>query len=184
MKNIYDIYEGILSNTDDVLKDGDLHAEELRVMHRLHTLMAIAGVDVSGEKLFTGEIETLAQAGWYSERMEENERKLGKWRYLYCRCFGKWLERLTADELGMSLYVSNMQDAEKLAAAIEAYAKKEGYLKKTKNIRIVGRYYDDRGNNFTKGQLQIEVQKVDKDGNVVKSKTFGSVSVMYLFDCK
>jgi hypothetical protein len=83
----------------------------------------------------------------------------------------------------MSLYVADMAAAEKLAAAIEDYVKKEGYLKKTKNIRIVGRYYDDRGNNFTKGQLQLEVQKVDKDGNVVKTKN-GSVSIMYLFDCK
>ena len=184
MKNIYDIYEGILSNTDDVLKDGDLHAKYLRVMHRLHPLMAMAGVSDNVEKLFTDKLDKMGQLGWYSERMEDTERKFGAGRWFYCRQFGKLLERLSIEELGMSLYVSNMQDAEKLAAAIEAYAKKEGYLKKTKNIRIVGRYYDDRGNNFTKGQLQLEIQKVDKVGNVVKTKSFGSVSVMYLFDCK
>ena len=98
---------------------------------------------------------------------------------------------LEADKKGAQQMVANtsikvfmkMQDAEKLAAAIEAYVKKEGYIKKAKNIRVVARYYDDTGNYFTKGQLQIEVQKVDKDGNVVKTKN-GSVSVMYLFDCK
>jgi hypothetical protein len=183
MKNIYDIYEGILSNTDDVLKDGDYHAEDLRVMHRLHPLMAMAGVSDNVEKLFTNKLDSFAQIGWYSERMEDTERKFGAGRWFYCRQFGKLLERLSIEELGMSLHVADMAAAEKLAVAIEDYVKKEGYLKKAKNIRIVGRYYDDRGNNFTKGQLQLEVQKVDKDGNVVKTKN-GSVSIMYLFDCK
>mgnify|MGYP007112534643 CR=1 FL=1 len=183
MKNIYDIYEGILSNTDDVLKDGDYHAEDLRVMHRLHPLMAMAGVSDNVEKLFTNKLDSFAQIGWYSERMEDTERKFGAGRWFYCRQFGKLLERLSIEELGMSLHVADMTAAEKLAAAIEDYVKKEGYLKKTKNIRIVGRYYGDKGNNFTKGQLQLEVQKVDKDGNVVKTKN-GSVSIMYLFDCK
>jgi hypothetical protein len=183
MKNIYDIYEGILSDTDTVLKDGDYHTEELRVMHRLHPLMAMAGVSDNVEKLFTNKLDSFAQIGWYSERMEDTERKFGAGRWFYCRQFGKLLERLSIEELGMSLHVADMAAAEKLAVAIEDYVKKEGYLKKAKNIRIVGRYYDDRGNNFTKGQLQLEVQKVDKDGNVVKTKN-GSVSIMYLFDCK
>ena len=114
--------------------------------------------------------------------MEDTERKFGAGRWFYCRQFGKLLERLSIEELGMSLHVADMAAAEKLAAAIENYVKKEGYLKKTKNIRSVGRYYDD-DRYFTKGQLQLEVQKIDKDGNVVKTKN-GSVSIMYLFDCK
>ena len=183
MKNIYDIYEGILSDTDTVLKDGDYHAEDLRVMHRLHPLMAMAGVSDNVEKLFTNKLDSFAQIGWYSERMEDTERKFGAGRWFYCRQFGKLLERLSIDMLGVSLHVTDMTAAEKLAAVIEDYVKKEGYLKKTKNIRIVGRYYDDKGNNFTKGQLQLEVQKVDKDGNVIKTKN-GPVSIMYLFDCK
>ena len=182
MKNIYDIYESILSDIDTVLKDGDYHIEELRVMHRLHPLMTMAGVSDNVEKLFTNKLDSFAQIGWYSERMEDTERKFGAGRWFYCRQFGKLLERLSIEELGMSLHVADMAAAEKLAAAIENYVKKEGYLKKTKNIRIVGRYYDD-DRYFTKGQLQLEVQKIDKDGNVVKTKN-GSVSIMYLFDCK
>ena len=177
------LYESILADVEDTLAIGDKIADDMHVMHKYHPLEAIAGVSDNAEKLFTNKLDEFVQAGWYSERMEATERKYGGGRWFYCRMFGKWLERLTTDELDMSLYVSKMQDAEKLATAIEAYAKKEGYLKKTKNIRVVGKYFDDTGKYFTKGQLQIEVQKVDKDGNVVKTKN-GSVSVMYLFDCK
>lgn len=177
------LYESILADVEDNLTIGDKIADDMSVMHKYHPLMTIAGVSDNAEKLFTNKLDEFAQSAWYSERMDASERKYGTGRWFYCRMFGKLLERLSTEELGTSLCISKMQDAEKLAAAIEAYVKKEGYIKKTKNIRIVGRYYDDRGNNFTKGQLQLEVQKVDKDGNVVKTKN-GSVSVMYLFDCK
>jgi hypothetical protein len=177
------LYESVLADMENTLTTGDKIADDMSIMHKYHPLLTIAGVSDNVEKLFTNKLDEFAQVAWYSERMEMTERKYGASRWFYCRNFGKLLERLSDKELGMSLYVSKMQDAEKLAAAIEAYVKKEGYLKKTKNIRIVGRYYDDNGNYFTKGQLQIEVQKVDKDGNVVKTKN-GSVAVMYLFDCK
>lgn len=192
MKTLYEsilndsvIPEGLLSDMENTLTAGDKIADDMSVMHKYHPLLAIAGVSDNAEKLFTNKLDEFAQAAWYSERMDTSERKFGAGRWFYCRMFAKLLERLGTEELGTSLYVSKMQDAEKLAAAVEAYVKKEGYIKKAKNIRIVGRYYDRGGSNnsFTKGQLQIEIQKVDKDGNVVKTRN-GDVSVMYLFDCK
>lgn len=184
MKSLYSyVQESILDNVETNIAKGQEIVDDMSVMYKHHPLLTIAGVSDNAEKLFTNKLDKFAQAAWYSERMEASERKYGTGRWFYCRMFGKLLERLSIDELGMSLCISKMQDAEKLAAAIEAYVKKEGYIKKAKNIRVVARYYDDTGNYFTKGQLQIEVQKVDKDGNVVKTKN-GSVSVMYLFDCK
>ena len=179
------LYESILADVEDTLAIGDKIADDMSVMYKYHPLMAIAGVSDNAEKLFTDKLDEFAQTAWYSERMDTTERMHGVHRWFYCRMFGKLLERLSTEVLGTSLYVSKMQDAEKLAEAVEAYVKKEGYIKKAKNIRIVGRYFPRSGSNnsFTKGQLQLEIQKVDKDGNVVKTKK-GNVSVMYLFDCK
>ena len=62
-----------------------------------------------------------------------------------------------------------MSTAENAASTIEKLAKKTGLLKNAKNIKVVGRYFDASPNdNFDRGQLQIEVQKVDKEGNIVK----------------
>lgn len=176
------LYEGILADMEDTIKMGDEQADELKHFYAMHPLVGIAGVGDNVEKLFTNELDKFYQEEWKSPKMYESDLRYRDRRYPNCQHFGKWLERLTMDELKTSFNITSMVDAEKFAKIVEEYAKKTGVLKNTRNIRIVGRYYKD-SHSFTKGQLQFDVQKIDKYGEVVRTK-HGNTAILYVFDCK
>ena len=183
------LYEGILSDMETTIETGTKQADELKHFYASHPLVGIAGVSESAEKMFTTELDKFFQEEWKSPKMYNNDLKHRDRRYPNCQHFGKWLERLTMDDLNVSFNITSMSDAEKFAKVVEEYAKKTGVLKNTRNLRIVGRYYKSNDNawtdsvHFSKGQFQLDVQKIDKWGEVAKTK-FGRVAVLYVFDCK
>lgn len=184
MKSIINIYESLLDNIDNTMANGRKWMADMNVMHTYHELSVIVHAGDKGEKLFGDKIDDLRSLPWFSEKMDNTERRY-KSRFRNTTNFGKWLERLTAADLNIpALYINSMSTAENVASTIEKLAKKAGLLKNAKNIKVVGRYFDSSPNdNFDRGQFQIEVQKVDKEGNVVKTKD-GRTYVMYLFNCK
>lgn len=184
MRSIVNIYESLLDDIDNTMTNGRKWIADMNVMHTHQELSVIVNARDKGEKLFGDKIDDLRDLPWHSEKMDNMERRY-KSRFRNTCNFGKWLERLTTNDLNVpSLYINSMSMAENVGNAIEKLAKKEGLLKNAKNIKVVGRYYDSSSNdNFDRGQFQIEVQKVDKDGNIVKTKD-GRTYVMYLFNCK
>ena len=189
MKTLYEgiladnvIKESVLSDMEDTIKIGDEQADVMKHLYAVSPLVGIAGVGDSTEKLFTNELDKFHQEEWKSPRMYESDLKHKDRRYPNCQHFGKWLERLTIDELHTSFNITSIAEAEELAKKIEKYAKKVGVLKNMRNIVMIGKYFND-SKYFTRGQLQLYVQKVDKEGEVVRTK-HGKTDILYLFDCK
>lgn len=118
------LYEGILDDIETSIEKGTKHAEELKHLYAVSPLVGIAGVGENTEKLFTNELDKFYQEEWKSPKMYDNDLRRRDRRYPNCQHFGKWLERLTIDELHTSFNITSMDEAEELAKTIEKYAKK------------------------------------------------------------
>ena len=181
MKTILDIYEGLLGNIEDAMSSGENTMRDYLSLYKNNELVQWYGMTDNTEKMFNEHaLEPLFQQCFMSETADSFIRGY-RVRFICGSNFAKWIERLTSEDLGVSVAVTSQKQAEDLAAAIEKKAKKDGILKNSKSIRIRGVY----GVNptFSHGQLDLYVEKIDKDGNITKTRK-GAIQSVYIFKCK
>lgn len=161
--------ESLLSNIDKTLERGDTEVELVNSLSYQYELRSIAGVGDIEEKMFGSNISKYESVPYISKSYSEPSRanEFPKWPNY--KSFGKWLERLQKQDIGVSDFTKIKLDD---AAKIEALAKKEGIIKNAKNIKIKLDIFPD--------MLMIYVRKVDGTGTVKKSKT-GRIEIMYVF---
>ena len=94
------LYESILDDVDITMANGRKWMADMNVMHTNHELSVIVHAGDKGEKLFGDKIDDLRSLPWFSEKMDNTERRY-KSRFRNTTNFGKWLERLTAADLNL-----------------------------------------------------------------------------------
>lgn len=161
--------ESLLLNVDNTLKHGDTDVELVNSLSHQYELRSIAGVGNIEEKMFGPNISKYESVPYLSKTYSEPGRanEFPKWPNY--KSFGKWLERLQRQDIGVSDFTKMTLDD---AAKIEALAKKEGIIKNVKNIKVRLNIFPD--------MLMIYVYKVDGAGEIKKSKT-GRIELMYVF---
>ena len=161
--------ESLLLNVDNTLKHGDTDVELVNSLSHQYELRSIAGIGNTEEKMFGPNISKYESVPYLSKTYSEPGRanEFPKWPNY--KSFGKWLERLQRQDIGVSDFTKIKLDD---AAKIEALAKKEGIIKNAKNIKIKLNIFPD--------MLMIYVYKVDGAGEIKKSKT-GRIELMYVF---
>ena len=161
--------ESLLSDIDKTIERGDTDVELVNSLSHQYELRSIAGIGDIEEKLFGPNISKYESVPYISKSYSESSRtnEFPKWPNY--KSFGKWLERLQKQDVGVSDFTKIKLDD---AAKIEALAKKEGIIKNAKNIKIKLNIFPD--------MLMIYVHKVDGTGTVKKSKT-GRIEIMYVF---
>ena len=159
--------ESLLSNIDKTLERGNTDVELVNSLSYQYELRSIAGVGDIEEKMFGPNISKYESVPYISKAYVSHANEFPKWPNY--KSFGKWLERLQRQDVGVSDFTKIKLDD---AAKIEALAKKEGIIKNAKNIKIKLNIFPD--------MLMIYVQKVDGTGTVKKSKT-GRIELMYVF---
>lgn len=161
--------ESLLSDIDKTLERGNTEVELVNSLSHQYELRSIAGVGDIEEKMFGPNISKYESVPYLSKTYSESGRanEFPKWPNY--KSFGKWLERLQKQDIGVSDFTKiKLDDAEK----IEALAKKEGIIKNAKNIKVKLDIFPD--------MLMIYVHKVDGTGMTKKSKT-GRIELMYVF---
>lgn len=161
--------ESLLLNVDNTLKHGDTDVELVNSLSHQYELRSIAGVGNIEEKMFGSNISKYESVPYISKTYADSSRanEFPKWPNY--KSFGKWLERLQRQDIGVSDFTKMTLDD---AAKIEALAKKEGIIKNVKNIKVRLNIFPD--------MLMIYVYKVDGAGEIKKSKT-GRIELMYVF---
>ena len=161
--------ESLLLNVDNTLKHGDTDVELVNSLSHQYELRSIAGVGNIEEKMFGPNISKYESVPYISKTYVDSSRanEFPKWPNY--KSFGKWLERLQRQDIGVSDFTKMTLDD---AAKIEALAKKEGIIKNVKNIKVKLNIFPD--------MLMIYVYKVDGTGEIKKSKT-GRIELMYVF---
>ena len=181
MKTILDIYESLLGNIEGAISSGENTMRDYLALYRNNELVQWYGMTDNTEKMFNEPaLEPLFQQCFMSETATSSIRGY-RVRFICGFNFAKWIERLTSEDLGVSVTINSQKQAEDLAAAIEKKAKKDGILKNLKTIRVRGVYGVNQ--MFHHGQLDLYVEKIDKDGNVAKTRR-GPVQSVYIFKCK
>lgn len=181
MKTILDIYESILGNIEDAMASGENYMRDYLSMYKNNELVQWYGMTDNTEKMFNEPaLEPLFQQSFMSETAD-NIIRGNRVRFICGTNFAKWIERLTADDLGVSAVINSKKQAEVLAAAIEKKAKKDGILKNSNKIHIRGEHGISQ--IYKNGYLILFVEKIDKDGNVAKTRK-GYVQSAYIFKCK
>ena len=181
MKDLYNyISEGLLSGMEDTLNKGEAIAHDILELYSTWELCGIAGYSNWTDKMFDeSKLQSFVSQPFKSEAMNH---KILPHKTINHLSFGKWLEQLTAEELGYNAFsINSMSDAEEIANKIEKYAKKVGVIKNKKNIRLRGKYFTGHGNH---NQFQLYVDQLDKNGDIKKVKRNGieeSVYLMYVF---
>lgn len=161
--------ESLLSDIDKTIERGDTDVELVNSLSYQYELRSIAGIGNTEEKMFGPNISKYESVPYISKTYSDSSRanEFSKWPNY--KSFGKWLERLQKQDIGVSDFTKiKLDDAEK----IEALAKKEGIIKNVKNIKVKLDIFPD--------MLMIYVRKVDGTGTVKKSKT-GRIEIMYVF---
>jgi hypothetical protein len=167
MKTIIDIYESILGNIEDAMSSGENTMRDYLSLYKNNELVQWYGMTDNTEKMFNEPaLEPLFQQNFMSETADSFIRGY-RMQFSCGSNFVKWIERLTA---------------EALAAAIENKAKKDGILKNSNKIRIRCGY--EVNQTFHRGQLDLYVEKIDKEGNVVITRSRGPIQSVYIFKCK
>ena len=161
--------ESLISDIDKTLKRGDTDVELVNSLSYQNELRSIAGVGDIEEKLFGPNISKYETVPYISKTYSESGRanEFPKWPNY--KSFGKWLERLQKQDIGVSDFTKIKLDD---AAKIEALAKKEGIIKNVKNIKVKLNIFPD--------MLLIYVSKVDGTGETKRSKK-GRIELMYVF---
>lgn len=161
--------ESLLSDVDKTLERGDTDVELVNSLSHQYELRSIAGVGDIEEKMFGPNISKYESVPYISKTYSDSNRanEFPKWPNY--KSFGKWLERLQRQDVGVSDFTKMTLDD---AAKIEALAKKEGIIKNVKNIKVRLNIFPD--------MLMIYVYKVDGAGEIKKSKT-GRIELMYVF---
>lgn len=161
--------ESLLSNIDKTLERGDTDVELVNSLSHQYELRSIAGVGDIEEKMFGPNISKYESVPYISKTYADPSRanEFPKWPNY--KSFGKWLERLQRQDVGVSDFTKIKLDD---AAKIEALAKKYGIIKNAKNIKIKLNIFPD--------MLLIYVSKVDGTGETKRSKK-GRIELMYVF---
>jgi hypothetical protein len=161
--------ESLLSDIDKTLKRGDTDIELVNSLSHQYELRSIAGVGDIEEKMFGPNISKYESVPYISKTYADSNRanEFPKWPNY--KSFGKWLERLQRQDVGVSDFTKIKLDD---AAKIEALAKKEGIIKNAKNIKVKLNIFPD--------MLLIYVSKVDGTGETKRSKK-GRIELMYVF---
>lgn len=159
--------ESLLSDIDKTLERGNTDVELVNSLSYQYELQSIGGVGVKEEKLFGPNISKYESVPYISKTYASHANEFSKWPNY--KSFGKWLERLQRQDIGVSDFTKIKFDD---AAKIEALAKKEGLIKNAKNIKIRLNIFPD--------MLMIYVYKADGTGEVKKSKS-GRTEIMYIF---
>lgn len=161
--------ESLLSGIDRTIERGNIEVELVNSLSHQYELRSIAGVGDIEEKMFGPNISKYESVPYISKSYSDPNRanEFPKWPNY--KSFGKWLERLQKQDIGISDFTKIKLDD---AAKIEALAKKEGIIKNIKNIKIKLDIFPD--------MLMIYVHKVDGTGTTKKSKT-GRIELMYVF---
>lgn len=181
MKTILDIYESLLGNIEDAMSSGENTMHDYLSLYKNNELVQWYGMTDNTEKMFNEPaLEPLFQQCFMSETADSFIRGY-RVRFICGSNFAKWIERLTSEDLGVSVAINSQKQAEELATAIEKKAKKDGILKNSKTIRVRGVYGTTL--SLPHGQLDLYLEKIDKDGNVAKTRK-GSVQSVYIFKCK
>ena len=182
MKNILDIYESLLGNIEDAMSSGEDTMRDYISLHNNNELVQWYGMTDNTEKMFNEPaLKPLFQKNFMSETADYFIRGY-RVRFICGSNFAKWLERLTTEDLGVPVAINSQKQAEALAAAIEKKAKKDGILKNSNKIRIRGKY--GVNSMFRHGQLDLYVEKLDKEGNIAKTRSHGPIQSVYIFKCK
>lgn len=161
--------ESILSDINKTLDRGNTEVELVNSLSHQYELRSIAGIGNIEEKMFGPNISKYESVPYLSKTYSEPGRanEFPKWPNY--KSFGKWLERLQRQDIGVSDFTKiKLDDAEK----IEALAKKEGIIKNAKNIKIKLNIFPD--------MLMIYVHKVDGTGTTKRTKS-GRIEIMYVF---
>jgi hypothetical protein len=169
INNMKTLKESLLSNINKTLERGDTDVELVNSLSHQYELRSIAGIGNTEEKMFGPNISKYESVSYISKTYADSNRanEFPKWPNY--KSFGKWLERLQRQDIGVSDFTKiKLDDAEK----IEALAKKEGIIKNAKNIKVKLNIFPD--------MLMIYVRKVDGTGETKKSKT-GRIELMYVF---
>ena len=181
MKTILDIYESLLGNIEDAMASGEDAMRDYIALYKNNELVQWYGMTDNTEKLFNEPaLEPLFQRSFMSETADSIIRGF-RVRFICGVNFAKWIERLTVEDLGVPVAINSRKQAEALAAAIEKKAKKDGILKNSNKIRIRGEYGVTQV--YRNGHLVLFVEKIDKDGNVTKTRK-GYIQFVYIFKCK
>ena len=161
--------ESLLSDVDKTLERGNTEVELVNSLSHQYELRSIAGVGDIEEKLFGPNISKYETVPYISKTYSDPSRanEFPKWPNY--KSFGKWLERLQRQDIGVSDFTKIKLDD---AAKIEALAKKEGIIKNAKNIKIKLNIFPD--------MLLIYVSKVDGTGETKRSKK-GNIELIYVF---
>ena len=161
--------ESLLSNIDKTLERGNTEVELVNSLSHQYELRSIAGIGNTEEKMFGPNISKYESVPYLSKTYSEPGRanEFPKWPNY--KSFGKWLERLQRQDIGVSDFTKIKLDD---AAKIEALAKKEGIIKNAKNIKIKLNIFPD--------MLMIYVHKVDGAGVTKRTKS-GRIEIMYVF---
>lgn len=175
------IEEGILAGMEDTLDKGETISNDILMLYNTWELGGIAGYSNWTDKMFDeSKLQSFVSQPFKSDAMHY---KILPHRTINHLSFGKWLEQLTPDKLGYNTFsINSMSDAEEFATRLEKYAKKEGVIKNKKDIRIRGKYFSSHGGCHT--QFQLNVERLDKNGDIKKVKRNGideSVYLMYVF---
>ena len=169
INNMKTLKESLLSDIDKTLERGNTEVELVNSLSHQYELRSIAGVGDIEEKLFGPNISKYEYVPYisktYSDSSHANE--FPKWPNY--KSFGKWLERLQKQDIGVSDFTKIKLDD---VAKIEALAKKEGIIKNVKNIKIKLNIFPD--------MLMIYVHKVDGAGVTKRTKS-GWIEIMYVF---
>jgi hypothetical protein len=188
MQSIYNIYESIdlnISLSETILSDmkislteGDDKLKQLTSLSGIFELKGIAGIDKSCEKLFDNNITEFESLPYISQKYQ-NPRIANEFPgFPNYKSFAKFLERLQPEYIGWKSFDDiNTGNIDKFASDLEKFVKANGLIKKAKNIAIDCKYFN---NGPGETQLQIYVNKLDKEGNIYKSKG-GRVQLMYIF---
>lgn len=127
MKTILDIYESILGNIEDAMSSGEDIMRDYVSLYKNNELVQWYGMTDNTEKMFNEPaLEPLFQQSFMSETADSIIRGY-RIRFICGSNFAKWLERLTSEDLGVSVAINSQKQAEALAAAIENKAKKRWY---------------------------------------------------------
>jgi hypothetical protein len=161
------IKESLLSDIDKTLERGNTDVELVNSLSYQYELQSIGGVGVREEKLFGPNISKYEQLSYISKTYASHANEFPNLPNY--KSFGKWLERLQRQDIGVSDFTKIKLDD---AAKIEALAKKEGIIKNAKNIKIKLNIFPD--------MLLIYVHKVDGTGEIKRTK-YGRNEIMYVF---
>lgn len=161
--------ESLLSDIDKTLERGDNDIKLFTSLSYQYELRSIGGIGNNEEKMFGPNISKYESVPYISKTYADPDRanEFPKWPNY--KSFGKWLERLQRQDIGVSDFTKIKLDD---AAKIEALAKKEGIIKNAKNIKIKLNIFPD--------MLLIYVHKVDGAGETKRSK-LGKIELLYVF---